>query len=392
MGQLAQSLRQIDTGAHAVAGLKGILAGGLAGHDITADVANDGAGVLLLPQDLLQDVEGGAVGATGAEGQLPLDQGLLRGDLLLRQLGAGQQRNGPGHVVGVQLADLGQGAVFTAGESDLHLVAAGDGLQVALQDGVHFLQGQHLLHALQVAQDGLLRQGPDGSQAQQAHPVAHAQTADGLLAVQAAGAARHDQLLGMVGAHIVVIGAVFKLLPQHVHLLEHGAAQVGHTNHTVPLPHLLHLVGLLRQLAQHHIAAAVADAGGKADDHHLVGPLGQFEGVRHHVLGLLHAGGFQHGDVGRHGLIPGVKFVGAGVRAGVVRSDDHHAALHTVLRAAVDRVRREQQAVLLHDAQRPCICQRGTDTGLHGTGLVGGPLCVEIPLFRDLAQHSQYLR
>lgn len=332
------------------------------------------------------------MGTAGAEGQLPLDQGLPRGDLLFRQPHPRQRRNGLGHIVGIQLADLGQGTVLPSGEHDLQPVGAGDGLQIALQNGVHLFQGQHLFHALQVPQDGLLRQGPEGGQAQQAHPVAHAQAANGLLAVQAAGAAGHHQLPGMVGAGIAVIGAAFKLLAQQIHFLKHGAAQIGHTDHAVPFAHLPHLVGLLRQLAQNHVAPAVADPGGQADNHHLVRPLRQRKGIGHHVLGLLHAGGLQHGDVGGHGLIPGVEFVGAGVGAGIVRGDNDHPALHTVLRAAVDRVRREQQSVLLHDTKRPRVGQRGPDAGLHGTGLIGGPLRVEISLSRHLAQHSQHLR
>ena len=391
VGQLAQGLRQVDAGAHAVAGLEGILAGGLAGHDVAADVADDDAGVLLLPQHLLQNVESGAVGAAGAEGQLPLDQRLLRGDLLLRQLGASQEGDGLGHIVGVQLADLRQRAVAAAGEHNAHLMAAGDGLQVVLQNRVHFLQGQYLLHTLQMAHDGLLRQGPDGGQAQHADAVAHTQTADGLLTVQAAGAAGDDQLLGMLGADIVVEGAVFSFLPQHIQLFQHGAAQIGHAHHAVPLAHLLQLVGLFRQLAQHHVAAAMADTGGQPHDDDLVRALGELESVGNDVLGLLHAGGLQHGDVGGHGLITGVKFIGAGVRAGVVRGHDHHAALHAVLCAAMNGVRREEKAVLLHDADGPRVGQRGADAGFHGAGLVCGPLRVKVSFLRDFTQHSQDL-
>ena len=391
VGQLAQALRQVDAGAHAVAGLEGEVAGGLAGHDVAADVAHHGAGMFLLAHHLFQQIERGPVGTAGAEGQVPLRQLQLRGGPLFRQGRAGEGGHGGHHVVRVQFPNFGQRPIGPAGEGDAQLVPPGDGFQIVLQHRVHFLQCQHLFHALQMAEDVLLRQGPHGGQTQQAHPVLQAQPADGLLGVEPAGAAGHDQLFGLFRTGVVVEGTAFKLLPQSVQLPQHVGMLVGDAHQPVPLAHGLEGMGLFRQGTQGYVAPAVAHPGGEPHDDDLLRPLGELKGVGNHVLGLLHAGGLQHGQAGGHGLIPGVEFIGAGVCAGVVGGYHHQTALHAVLGAAVEGVRHTQKAILLYDAQRPGVGQRRAHAGLHGADLVGGPLRVEIPFPGDLSQHRQHL-
>ena len=135
----------------------------------------------------------------------------------------------------------------------------------------------------------------------------------------------------------------------------------------------------------------MAHPGGETDNHHLPGALGEFEGVGHDVLGLLHGGGLQQRHAGGLRLPAGVKLVGAGVGAGVVRGHDHKAPLDAVLGGAVQGVRRAQKAVLLYDAKGPRPRQRRADARLQRADLIGGPLGVKIPLPGDFAQHSQHL-
>ena len=111
VGQLAQPLGHADAGAHAVAGLPGILPGGLARHEVAADVAHHHAGVLLLPHGPLQKVEGGPVGAARAEAHLPDGELQLARGLLFGQGRAGEAADGGGNHVRVQLAHGGQGVV-----------------------------------------------------------------------------------------------------------------------------------------------------------------------------------------------------------------------------------------------------------------------------------------
>ena len=331
------------------------------------------------------------MGTPGAERHFPLGQLQLGGGFLLRQGNAGEGGDGGGHVVRVQLADLGQGPVVPAPERDCEPVLSGQGLQVLFQEGVHLLQDQHLFGGLEVAQYVLLRQRPEGPQGQEARLVFGIQPLHGLLGVEPPGAAGHDEPLRVLGPGVVVVGAVLKLAPQCLQPLQHGRVEVGHAHQPVPLPHSLDGVGLFRQGPQPHHAPAVAHPGGEPDDHHLPRALGELEGIGHDVLGLLHGGGLQQRDAGGFRLPAGVKLVGAGVSAGIVRGHDHKPALDAVLGAAVQGVRRAEKPVLLHDAKGPGPRQRRAHARLQRADLVGGPLGVEIPLPGDFAQHSQHL-
>ena len=138
-GQLAQGLRQVDAGTHAVAGLEGVLPGKLAGHNVAPDVANDHAGVLLLAQHPFENVEGGPVGASGTEGHVPLGQFQGGGGLFLRHCRSGEGGDGGGDVVRIQFPDLGQRPVGPAAEGECQPAFSGQGLQVLLQEGVYLL-------------------------------------------------------------------------------------------------------------------------------------------------------------------------------------------------------------------------------------------------------------
>jgi hypothetical protein len=317
--------------------------------------------------------------------RLPGD-GPGRGKLRARQGGGGPQ-----HAVRRQLPHPGQRAAGPAGKADAQLMSAGDGLQIPLQERVHLLQSQNLFGALQVPQDGLLRQRPDGGQAQQTHGIACAQAAESLLAVQPSGAAGHHQPPGMLGALVVVVGAGLKDLLDAVQLFQHGQVLIAHAHQPVPLAHGTQGPGLVRQGPQRHVAPPVAHPGGEADDDDLAQLLRQLEGIGDQVLGLLHVGGLQHGQIRGHGHEAGVEFVGAGVGAGVVGGHDHQSALHTVLRAAVQRVGHAQKAVLLDDADGARVGQGGADARLQRADLVGGPLGIKAALGGDFAQHAQNL-
>ena len=149
VGQLAQALGHVDAGAHAVAGLPGVLPGGLACHEVAADVAHHHAGVLFLAHGPLEKVERRPVWAARAEAHLPDGELQVSGGLFLRQGRAGEAADGGGNHVRVQLTHGGQGAA-PAQEPDLHALPARQGLDRPLQEGVHFLQDQDLLCGAEV--------------------------------------------------------------------------------------------------------------------------------------------------------------------------------------------------------------------------------------------------
>ncbi len=108
VSELAQALGHIDAGAHTVAGLPGVLSGGLARHEVAADVSHHHAGVLLLAYGPFEKVEGGPVGAARAKAHLPDGKLQLGGGLLFRRHRAGELRDGAGDHVRVQLSHGGQ--------------------------------------------------------------------------------------------------------------------------------------------------------------------------------------------------------------------------------------------------------------------------------------------
>ena len=391
IGQLSQALGNIDAGAHAVADLEAVLPRGLSGHEIAADIAHNHAGIFLLPQGLFQQEEGGAVRASGAEGHFSDRQVQICGRLLFRQRRARQDRDGLFNIIGVQLADFRQRAVGTSPEDDLQSVFPRQGFQRLLQEGVNFFKNQDFPSVPEVGQDKIFRQRPEGAQAQQTHPVLHAQTLHRLLTVQPAGAARNNQGLGLFRSLIVVVCTLTESLPQLFQLFQSRAVHIGHADHSVPLPDLLQGMGRVRQGTQDHVAPAMADPCRQAKDDNLPGFLREIEGVGHHILGFLHGSWFQQGDSGGHSLPAGIELVGGRMGAGVVAGYNHQTALDPMLGGAVQGVGGTEQAVLFHNAERPAVCQRRADTGLQRADLVCRPFRVEIPFSGDLAQHTENL-
>ena len=330
--------------------------------------------------------------ASGAESQIPDRQRRIKGGNLPFGLGhAGEGGHGGGDVLRIQFADPGQGPVGPAQEGKGQPVPARDGLDVLLQEGIHLFHNQDPFRRFQPLQYVILRQGPQSTQTHQANPIPHVQPVNGLPGIEPAGAAGDDQILGDVRAFIMVKGRIAEFPADGVQLLKHRLMLVGNAGHPIPLANRPQGLRPIRQGAQGYVAPPVTDTGGEADDDHLAYPFGEFEGIGHHVLGLLHDSGLQHGDAGPFGLPAGVEFVGAGVGAGVVGGDDHQPALYAVLRAAEERVRRAEEAVLLHDADGPGSRQGGAHAGLQRAYFIGGPLGIKAPFLCDFAQHSQDL-
>ena len=177
-----------------------------------------------------------------------------------------------------------------------------------------------------------------------------------------------------------VAGKRFRELRKRPHPLFHeNVARPGVLGEHDPLGRVADETGGERRpghLSEPDRSLGVGDAGRRPQENGSVELLRQREGDPRELLCLLRVGGLEHGDLGRHRVMPVVLLVLGGVHFRVVRGDDDEPAPHAGVGRGEDRVRRHVDAHVLHGRKRPRAGHRGPEGDLHRHLFVGGPLRV----------------
>ena len=207
-----------------------------------------------------------------------------------------------------------------------------------------------------------------------------------LLHILVGGAGGDDAQLGVPHLNPVQIAGL-GVLGQAAHpVLHHRVAADGIARHHYILGDVL-LIGTLRPLgpgAGLHDGLGVGHPGAHLQDHRSVELLGDLIGPPGEGQGLGGVGGFQHGQLGGDGVVPGVLLVLGGVHPRVVGHRDDHARIDTGIGHSEQRVSGHVESHVLHGAEGPLSCQAGAESHLHGYLLIGGPLTVNIVEFGGL--------
>ena len=127
--------------------------------------------------------------------------------------------------------------------------------------------------------------------------------------------------------------------------------------------------------------------GAHLEKHRAVEGLGNLIGPHGEGPALGAVGGFQHGELGGAGIVPGVLLVLGGVHPGVVRHADDHAGVDAGVRHGKQRVRRHVQSHVLHAAETALSRETGPKGRLHGHFLVGCPLAVDFVVLGGLLRN-----
>ena len=376
------ALRDVDARAHAQARVHHVERGGVS-QRIAADVAAvDG---LALAHGLLHGVEAGTMRAASAQhgrtdGQLGGGVGLSRGDLS-GWLAAKEARDGLPHrlhrVLARGLDVARQLAADLGGEAKL----AAHRDERALDDRVKLLDTEHLVEPLQELDSLALGERERRTHAQDARMVRLVQVLAYILVADAVRGDAHASGLPCPRQHEVVARVAERLgelgvAGLNLRVVDHREAREddpagGVLHEALGLVHApLVLVGHLDGLV------AVVDTRGGAQQHRASDALGELERILDHSVGVCDARRIEARELGvlREGarVLLGLRRDGTGV----VGHQDHHAALHTYICKAHERVGRHVQAHLLHGDQRAGARVGGAGGNLHGSLLVDRPLHV----------------
>ena len=155
--------------------------------------------------------------------------------------------------------------------------------------------------------------------------------------------------------------------------------------HEHPLPRLGGVVQFVLGLGLPHLdhGARVGHAGGQAHQYGNAVALREFEGLLHHLVGLLLRRGLEDGDERELAVKARVLLVLRGVHRGVVCRHDHQAAVGPGHRRVDEGVGRHVHAHVLHADQRPLAGERHAEGLLHGGLFVGRPEAVDAPLLGE---------
>ena len=362
---LAQSLVKAVGGGDGRAHAQCHVHGGQRSHRaqrVAADIAQHGALVLA------QGVEQAAVGAAGAH-----DRGAGRNDVLQSLAGMYFTAQTLGHQILRELAQNGQHVL--AGHLQTHGPAG------VFHDGVQFLNNHKLLDLGGKVADELLGQGMDHAQLEHGYAVP-----EHFLYILVGGGGGDDAHVSAAHLHPVQGGGL-SVLGKFCHTLLHeGVAADGVAGHHDVLGDVL-LIGLggdfLTGSGLHH-GLGVGHAGAHLQQHRTVKLLGDLISGLGEGQSLGRVGGLQHGQLGSHGIVPGVLLVLGGVHAGVVGHGDDHARIHTGVCHGEQGVGGHVQAHVLHGAEGALARQTCAEGGLHGYLFIGSPLGVDLIKFGHL--------
>ena len=140
---------------------------------------------------------------------------------------------------------------------------------------------------------------------------------------------------------------------------------------------------LLLPLLQLHDALGVGKPGGGAHHHRRIVGFAQVEGPFRESFRLGAVRGLQHGNHGRPGHHPAVLLVLGAVHARIVRRHYHHSASHARVGSCEQRIGCYIHSHMLHGAHGTRSGDGSADGHLRRHLLIGGPLRVDLLIFRD---------
>ena len=252
---------------------------------------------------------------------------------------------------------------------------------VVLDHRVQLLDHVELLHLCREVPDHLFRQRVGHADLQHAHAVP-----EDFLHIQVAASGGDDADLPVLRQLNPVVGAVLRQLPELFRpLLHHRVPQLRVSRHHDVLGGLLDVVlhGDLFPLPDVHQALAVGNPGAHPQQHRRIILLAQLKGALREGVRLRRIRGLQHGHLGRHGIVPGILLVLAGVHGRVVRNAHHQPGGHARVAHGKQRVRRHVQPNVLHGAGAPHPRQACPEGRLHGHLLIGRPFGMNVVVLRQ---------
>ena len=123
-------------------------------------------------------------------------------------------------------------------------------------------------------------------------------------------------------------------------------------------------------------SVAMTNSGCRAKQHRCVVTLRIGKRLLNHVIGFLHAGGVEAGQLGERRKPPRILFGLRGDRPGIVCHQYHHAAFDTNICQTHQRIRSHVQPHLLHGHHGSCTAVRRTGSQFHCRFFVCGPLYI----------------
>ena len=276
--------------------------------------------------------------------------------------------SGKSHVLCQLAADTGGQVVLAA---EVH--------QFLFNDRIQLLQTQHLVQSLQKLHCQLFRkrercchfQQPRCSFAVQGfHGIGKADAMGGNALLTCGICFRIDPVAGIVGKDTFQFG---------IPLFHTDMILIGQLGKNHPLGGVFHKplrrVDLIFcRIFHRDRSVAMTDSGRRAKQHRCVVTLRIGKRLLNHVIGFLHAGGVEAGQLGERRKPPRILFGLRGDRPGVVCHQYHHAAFDTNICQAHQRIRSHVQPHLLHGHHGSCTAVRRTGSQFHCRFFVCGPL------------------